>query len=293
MKILTADRFFDGVTKSIRNNTALVISGDEILDVVPSSSALKEYPDGDITHFPDCTIVPGLVNAHSHLVMPGDGAKVEEAMKVGDDELLTRAAANAGLALENGVTTLADLGGRNNVTFSLRDAIDRGEMRGPRLVLAGRPITSIKGHCWPFNGEVSDLADLEREIDDLLSRGADLIKIMGNGGGTEGTDPFTPQFDDEMMSLAVHKAHEAGKPAFVHCSCTAVVRQAIDAGFDVIVHGNLNRTREELDFDEDLVRRAVDQGAVWNPTLEVTRSGIRALEIEGADEQTIRSRRDS
>ncbi|MFO7941410.1 MAG: amidohydrolase family protein [Bacillota bacterium] len=293
MKVLTADRFFDGVSDSLSNDVALVVEGDQVLDVVAASEALEKYPGADATHFPGCTIVPGLVNCHSHLVMPGDGTKIEEAMEVGDDELLTRAASNARRALENGVTTLADLGGRNDVTFSLRDAIERGEMLGPRLVLAGRPITSVKGHCWPFNGEVSDLEALEREIDALLSRGADLIKIMGNGGGTRGTDPFTPQFDDEMMSFAARKAHEAGKPAFVHCSCTSVVRQAVDAGFDVIVHGNLNKTREELDFDEDLVKRAADLGAVWNPTLEVTRSGIRTLESEGADEETIRSRRDA
>lgn len=290
MRILLGDRFFDGSGGGVAERTALVVDDEIILDVLPPEAALDRYPDVEMTHFPGCTVLPGLVNAHSHLVMPGDGSKIEDAMEAGDDELLVRAARNARLSLGAGVTTLTDLGGRNDVTFSLRKAIEAGEMPGPRLILAGRAVTSPRGHCWQFNAEVDNLDEMKREVESLFASGADLLKVMANGGGTQGTDPFTPQFSDEMLAFAANMAKEAGKPAFAHCSCTTVVRQAVEAGFDVIVHGNFNRDREELDFDEDLVRRALDRGIRWNPTLEITRCGVRGLEESGGDPESVAAR---
>lgn len=289
MKILIADKLFDGWDFSGSKAMAVVMD-ERIREVLPAAEAMDKYPEVETTYFPGCTILPGLVNCHSHLVMPGDGTRIEEAMDTGNDMLLLRAARNASRALRAGVTTLADLGGRDDVTFALRDAIEEGEFEGPRLILAGRAITSPRGHCWQFNGEVQSHAEMAGEIDRLLERGANIIKIMANGGGTRGTDPYTPQFDDAMLSLAVEKAHAADLPAFAHCSCTGVVRMAVRAGFDVVVHGNLNAARDVPDFDEDLVMEAARNGVRWNPTLEVNRSGIEASEDEGQDPDAIKQR---
>ncbi len=290
MEIIAAERLFDGLKDSALEKGGLLVDGDRIVEVGFTQELLTRYPSAELTHFPGCTILPGLVNCHSHTVMPGDGSSVEDAMTAGDDQLFLRAAENVRRSLRAGVTTLADLGARNDVAFTLRDAVETGSVDGPRLVLAGRAVTSPRGHCWQFNAEVSNREEMDAQIDSLLERGADLLKIMANGGGTLGTDPFNPQFDEDLLAFAVNKAHEAGKPAFAHCSCTTVVRQAVRAGFDVIVHGNFNRDRDVLDFDEELAKEAADKGTRWNPTLEITRCGIRKMEDSGESDEAIARR---
>lgn len=190
---VTASWVFDGFNAVPEAAGVLVREGtvERLLDVSEVMGS-KGIP---VHHYEGCTLMPGMINCHSHTVMPGDGTPIEEAMQGSDDMLLLRASRNAMWALEAGVTTLADLGGRNDVTFTLRQAIDAGVVTGSKLLLAGRAITSKRGHCWLWNGEVENEEFLRRLARELFAQGADLLKIMGTGGGTRGTNPSAPQFE--------------------------------------------------------------------------------------------------
>ncbi len=289
MRRISATHVFTARGEGVLADHSIVLGGAQILDVLPDTEAEIKYPDLAIERYEDCTILPGLVNCHSHTSMPGDGRTVEDAAGVSDGVLLLRAANNVRAALRTGVTTLADLGARAGVAFALRDALAEGEVMGPRLVLAGMPATSRMGHCWPWGGVVRDASEMRTLARSQFARGADLLKVMGTGGGTVGTDPFRPQFSREVLEAATQEARAAGRPAFAHCSATDAVRLAIETAFDVIVHGTFHNEEGVLTgLDDRSADLALEHGVYWNPTLAVARSSIPQLErAENPDRELI------
>ena len=142
----------DGTSAAPIDNAAVLIDGDRIVAVGPDASVPS--PDGvERLDFGDGTLLPGLVDCHSHLNLPGDGTTIEAAAAGGDDLLLLQSAENARGTLQSGVTSLRDNGARHHTTFVVREAIRCKVISGPRLSIAGRPITMTGGHCWPFGGE--------------------------------------------------------------------------------------------------------------------------------------------
>lgn len=266
------------------SDVAVVIDGDSIVKIVETGElAALEKQGCEVLRFPGCTVMPGYVNCHCHLVMPGDGTSVEDAMKPTDSVLLLRAARNAEKALRSGVTTLADLGGRNDVVFILRDAIAEGVVSGPELIACGRPITITGGHCWVFGGQADTDAEITKLCRVLLRDGAGLLKVMGTGGGTRGTNPLQPQFTTDQLRLAACEAHRQNRPAFVHCSTSEVATMCLDAGVDTIVHGHFNTPQGELRFSPEIADRAADAGVYWNPTLYVNRVIVERLAASAVD----------
>ncbi len=293
MRHLQASWVFTSTDSRPLQDHAVILDGGTILDVLPSREAVAKYPDTVPEVYTDSTILPGLVNCHSHTTMPGDGSTVEEAAVRTDSAMLLRSQSNAMRSLISGVTTLTDLGSRNDIVLSLRAALAAGETPGPRMVVAGRAATSPRGHCWQFGGEVADEQELRALARREFALGTDLLKVMATGGGTVGTDPFRPQFTEEIFLAATEEARDAGRPAFAHCSCTVAVRQCIDAGFDVIVHGTFHDEEGNLSgWDPRSAEAALEKGVYWNPTLAVARSGIPIMEAaEEPDWDTIAAKK--
>src|SRR5260370_272991 len=105
-----------------------------------------------VKHFPKSTILPGLVDAHAHLPLAADRRTYEQMVLDPDEMMALVSVSNLQRHLAAGVTTLRDNGGRNRVTFIVREAIQRGYFTGPRLLLSGRPITHRYGHFYLCNG---------------------------------------------------------------------------------------------------------------------------------------------
>ena len=103
--------------------------------------------------FPQATLMPGLIDCHTHTNMPGTGLSVDEVHEDGDDIHLMEAVKSARMALESGVTTMRDNGGWNKVVFSLMEGIRRDIVPGPRIVACGNPVTVTGGHCWMMGAE--------------------------------------------------------------------------------------------------------------------------------------------
>ncbi len=258
MIVVSGSRVIDGT--GLPSGVAVVFDGDRVVKVVePAELSALEKHGCEVLRFPGCSIMPGYVNVHCHLVMPGDGTSVEDAMRPTDEVVLLRAARNAEKALHSGVTTLADLGGRNDITFILGGAIAEGMVPGPELVVCGRPVTITGGHCWVFGGQADTNAEITKLCRELLRDGAGLLKVMGTGGGTRGSNPLQPQFTTEQLRLVACEAHRRNRPAFVHCSTSQVVSMCLDAGVDTVVHGHFNTPQGDRLFSPEIA----DRGSGW------------------------------
>ncbi len=172
--VVKAQNLFDGLGGTLAD-PVVVIKDSRIDDVyqgqapghvtqasLPANHSGDSPPSHNTTRedvvtfgFPGATILPGLINCHNHLNLPGDGTPFERVVHESDNVLGMLAARNAGMALHSGVTTLRDCGARGTTTFDLKRAIQAGWVEGPHLVLCGQPITITGGHCWYFGGDTT------------------------------------------------------------------------------------------------------------------------------------------
>jgi imidazolonepropionase-like amidohydrolase len=227
-------RLWDGTGSPIIEDAAVLLEGERIAAAGPADRVPRPAL-AESLEFPEHTLVPGLVDCHSHLNLPGDGTTIEGAAAEGDDLLLLRSAENARVTLESGVTTLRDNGARHRTTFSVKEAIRRKIITGPRLSISGRPVTMTGGHCWPFGGEADGVAGVRLAVRQLVKEGADWIKVMTTGGGTRNTYPYQASYTVEELRAAIDEAHAAGRLAAAHASSTAGIVNALDVGFDMII----------------------------------------------------------
>jgi imidazolonepropionase-like amidohydrolase len=225
----------------------------------------------------DATILPGLVDAHTHLVAPGDGTLGDDVAKEDDDILLLQAAKNARTLLHSGVTTLRENGAKGRVAFSLREGVRRRLAPGPRMVICGRPITITGGHMGYFGSEADGEAAVRAEVRTLLKEGADYIKIVATGGSTRTSDPNRASYTVPELVAMTDEAHRHGKLTAAHCTSAQGVQNCLDAAVDMIIHCVFNEPDGTYRYRPDLVERLAAAKAWVNPTLYVMKAGIERL----------------
>jgi imidazolonepropionase-like amidohydrolase len=224
------------------------------------------------------TLLPGLIDAHVHLVLPGDGTPFETSVREPDGVLTVAAGENARRALRAGITTVRDCGGMRDATLDLRRARQLGYAILPRLHLCGRPITITGGHCWYFGGEADGADEIRRMVRRLLKSGVDYIKIMATGGGTVGTMSWLPSFSAEELRAAVDEAHRFGRRVGIHSLCAAATRTVLSAGADQIEHAYFIADADGRQEFEPRVADAIAQaGTPVTTTLSVGHYLIEAL----------------
>jgi imidazolonepropionase-like amidohydrolase len=233
--------------------------------------------------FPGCTMIPGLIDSHVHLSLSPsiDAAELARDLAATPDHyLVLRAERNARLSLSAGVTTLRDCGGPREVPMTLRNAIRAGVVVGPRLLVAGRPITTTAGHCH-FMGERADSEDeIRKATRALCHEGVDFIKVMATGGMlTPGSNASAPQFSVAELTACVAEAHRLGRRVAAHVLCSAGVRTAIAAGVDTLEHC-WSISGAPQDEDEETIRLFAISGSFGSVTAH---RSLRALLGEGAE----------
>ena len=289
--VIHADRLIDGCGGPVLKDMAVMIEGGRILEVAPKGDPSIPAEGWEVEEFPGATVLPGLIDCHTHTNMPADGRSGEEVITDGDDLRLLRSAHNARIALESGVTTMGDCGAWNHTAFALKEGIRQGLVMGPNMLVCGRPITTTGGHCWFMGSEADGVDGVRRETRRLIKEGADFIKVMATGGSTLTSDPYRPAYTVEELRTIVEEAHRRNTVVASHCRCTSGMINVLEAGIDVIIHGFFAGEDGIRRFDPRTAERIAEQGVWVNPTLHIGRARIWQLrakrEQEGLTEEEV------
>jgi imidazolonepropionase-like amidohydrolase len=278
-RLLTADRVIDGSGGAPIEHGAVLLHGDRIVRVGPAAEV--RAPDGapvEEVRYEGGSLLPGYVDAHTHIVAPGDGTPGEGVAAMDDDSLLLVAAANVRRMLNNGVTTARENGAKGRVGFSIRSAINRGIIPGPRMVISGRPIATTGGHLHFFGQPADGVEGVRHAARVLIADGADWLKITATGGSTRSSDPLRPSFTTDELRTIVEEAHNRGKLTGAHTTAAAAVERVLDAGVDMIIHCQFLNPDGSYRYREDLVERIARDGRWVNPTLHTQQTEIDGLE---------------
>ena len=282
-KLITAGRLIDAKGGPPIDNGAILIQGSSIVAVgrIGDISA-PEGADVQILHYPGKTIMPGMVDCHTHHNGFGDGRAGDE-LTLLDDEILTlQSARNARSSLYSGVTSIRENGPKNYTMFRLRDAINQGITVGPRMVLCGRPVAIIGGHMGYFGSEVTGPNESRAMTRQLIKEGADYIKVTATGGTTRTSFPLKPSFTVEELVAVTDEAHKFGKLTATHCVSSQGIANSLDADVDMIIHCVYKDGDGTDTFRQDIADRIGEKGVYVNPTLHVGRSGRWKLEHKKA-----------
>jgi imidazolonepropionase-like amidohydrolase len=275
-EVLTAPRVMTG-DRTVTDG-ALVI-GEDVLDWVGPAGALPaEYAALPRTDYPGATIMPGLIDSHVHLAFDGGPNPAARMRGETDEQQLVLMLHSARDLLGVGVTTARDLGARAYLDVVVRDAVATGLARGPRMVVAARPITVTGGHCWFMGGEADSDDELRRMVRTHHKRGADLIKIMSTGGFmTTGSAPWYAQFTRAQLAVVVEEAGRVDKPVAAHAHGIEGIHRAVEAGVTTLEHCSFVTETNERRFDEPLAARIAERGIFVCPTINVNAPYVAEL----------------
>jgi imidazolonepropionase-like amidohydrolase len=248
---IEAGRLIDGVTDEVHIGQCITVEDERIAAVGPCGT----LPDGarrlDWSAF---TVLPGLIDLHTHLADLGQSADLAAPIKASPAETALVGARNARVTLAAGFTSVRDVGTYRGLTdVALRNAINRGDVPGPRMWVAGAYIT-IPGGGGELNGVVpneqlppdmrlgvaSTPEEAAKKASFLLDRGADFIKAIATGAVLAiGTEPGAPELTVDQLRAIVRIAHARGKRVTAHAHGAEGIKNAIRAGVDSIEHASL------------------------------------------------------
>lgn len=273
--LLKADRLIDGTGADPVPNAAVLIEDGRIAQIA-AADAIPLAPDDavDVIEVSGGSIMPGFIEMHSHIHCSAELDAYTHITTESDEVFLMRAVGAVRAALVSGVTTMRDLGARNQVAFPIKQAIDDGIIPGPRLIVAGTPITTTGGHCNSFGTEADTTADVVRAVRQQFKLGAGYIKIMATGGGfTPGTNVRAPQYSAETLKAAVQDAERLGLRVAAHCHASAGVRNCVEAGVHNLIHCSwlAEDPQEMYDYDPADADMIAEKGIWVDPTLALNR----------------------
>jgi imidazolonepropionase-like amidohydrolase len=281
MKMMVlADSLVDGTGSPPIDEPVVVVNGGLIAEVRQGHSQEQLRAEGvTVLDYRGCTLLPGLIDAHVHTNLPGDGTSFEETMAHGNGFLAASTANAARKALLAGVTTVRDVGSRGSTAFEVREALRKGLGEGPRMLISGPPVTITGGHCWYFGGEADGIDGVRARVRELIKAGADWIKVIGSGGGTPNTQSHRPSFRREEVAAIADEAHRFGIKVTMHCLCAEAMEYAVAAGVDGIEHGwfLVDEGRDQV-FSPQLADMIAGAGIAVTTTLAVGYEIIYAME---------------
>ncbi len=245
--IVRAGKLLDVKSGKLQTNQVVVIEGDKIVSVGPASE-IKPFSTDTVIDLSSATVLPGLIDAHTHLTFNPHFGYDTLAISV-PREALT-GAHNARLTLEAGFTTVRNVGARGYSDVALRDAINAGDVPGPRMLVSGPALSITGGHCdndlLPYeyhatsDGAADGIEQVQHKTREIIKYGADLIKVCATGGVlSKGDDPNASQYTLEEMKAIVADAHRLGRKVAAHAHGAQGVIWASEAGVDSVEHGHL------------------------------------------------------
>src|SRR6266511_2626734 len=230
---IKAGRLIDTKTGAVTNNSFILIEGDKITAVGPD---LK-----------DKTVAPGLIDCHTHMTFQ-PGSYYEDIFRKSPIDVAVITHVYARRTLEAGFTTVRDVGAGEFIDVALRNAINRGDVVGPRMQVATLTVGATGGHgdtngfspYLKFGGFADGVDEIRKLIRLEVKYGADLIKMLATAGVlSEEESVGAPQFSQEEMNVIVEEAKMWGKRVAAHAHGAEGIKRAVRAGVTSIEHGSL------------------------------------------------------
>jgi len=241
---IRAGRLLDVRTGKTLANQIIVIQGDKIASV---GSGTQIPAGAQVIDLSSATVLPGLIDAHTHITMTTNFGYSRLGISIPREAL--NGARNARVTLEAGFTTIRNVGASGFTDVALRDAINAGDVPGPRMLVSGPALSITGGHCddnlLPFewhaqsDGVADGVESVQHKTREIIKYGADLIKICATGGVlSHGDNPQASQYTLEEMKAIVADAHRLGRKVAAHAHGAQGIRWASEAGVDSIEHGS-------------------------------------------------------
>jgi imidazolonepropionase-like amidohydrolase len=263
--VIHAGRVLDVKSGKTLTGQTIVIEGDKIASIgadakVPAGAAVIELPNA--------TVLPGLIDAHTHVTFNPNFGYSRLAISTPRQALI--GAKNARVTLEAGFTTIRNVGASGYADVALRDAINSGDVPGPRMLVSGPALSITGGHCdnnlLPFeyhatsDGVADGVEAVQHKTREIIKYGADLIKICATGGVlSKGDNPQHSQYTVDEMKAIVTDAHRLGRKVAAHAHGAEGIRWASMAGVDSIEHGSY--------IDDAAIAEMKKNGTYLVPTL--------------------------
>src|SRR5947209_5469886 len=266
--IIRAGHLLDVKTGKTLNDQVIVIEGDKIVAVGPASNP-QAGAGGSSIDLSTSTVLPGLIDGHTHLT--GDPRNIgyqSLGLSVPREALI--GARNARLTLQAGFTTVRNVAASGYSDVALRDAINAGDIPGPRMLVSGPPLSITGGHCdnnlLPYeyhatsDGAADGIEAVQHKVRYIIKYGADLMKICATGGVlSKGDDPQASQYTLEEMKAIVADAHRLGRKVAAHAHGAQGIRWASEAGVDSVEHASY--------IDDAAIAEMKKNGTYLVPTL--------------------------
>ncbi|MFH6986077.1 metal-dependent hydrolase family protein [Marinoscillum luteum] len=284
-KLIYAGRLIDGVGDKIQTQKTIIVEDKKIVAVVNGYQAPEA---GDVViDLKNMTVMPGLIDMHVHLEHETSTDGYLKKFTMNEADVAFEAAAFAEVTLMAGFTTVRDLGGMG-VNISLRNAINKGVIVGPRIFTAGKSLAITGGHADPTNGYRNDLmgdpgpregvvngaADAMKAVRQRYKDGADLIKITATGGVLSvAKDGSGPHFSEGEIEVIVKTANDLGFQVAAHAHGDEGMQRAVRAGVKTIEHGTY--------MSEATMKLMKEKNAYYIPTITAGMSVAELSRVAG------------
>lgn len=293
VQAIQCGKLFDAKAGAMLEARTIVVAGGKIKEVATG----KTSPEGaEVVDLGDRTCLPGWTDLHVHITDESNPNSYEEGFRLDDTDFAFRATSFAEKTLQAGFTTVRDLGG--NVAPHLRDAVNQGLVRGPRIYAAGKPIATTGGHADPTNGYNSQLSHLmgppgptegvvnsvdeaRQAVRQRYKERSDVIKITATGGVLSvAKSGDAPQFTVDEVKAVVDAAKDYGYKVAAHAHGEEGMRRAVEAGVTSIEHGTY--------MSDEVMALMKEKGTWYIPTIYAGRFVADKAKIPGYFPEVVR-----
>jgi imidazolonepropionase-like amidohydrolase len=243
--VVRAARLFDPQSGRMLEHPTIVVAGNRIESVNTTSAGTgtgaQEIDLGN------ATLLPGFIDVHTHLTINAGGGGYE-GLGISIPRSALIGAKNARLTLLAGFTTVRNVGAEGYADVALRDAINAGDVIGPRMQVSGPPLGITGGHCdsnllapefhFSAEGAADGVDAVMHKVREVIKYGADVIKFCASGGVfSRGDNPMLEQYSPAEMQALIAEAHRLGRRVATHAHSALAIKDAVRAGVDSVEHG--------------------------------------------------------
>lgn len=281
---LYCGKLIDGLSAIAQQEVTIIVDGNKIIEV---QKGYQTPPSGvAVIDLKKNTVMPGLIDSHVHITSETSKNRYTEGFTLNTEDFAFRSVGYAERTLLAGFTTVRDLGG--SIALGLRNAINGGYIKGPRIIAAGKIISTTGGHGDPTNGYNHELMgdpdakdgvinspdEARKAVRQHYKEGVDVIKITATGGVlSNAKDGAGAQFTEDEIKAIVSTAKDYGFKVAAHAHGAEGMKRAIRAGVTSIEHGTF--------MDDEVIRLMKQYGTYYVPTITAGKSTADSAKIPG------------